>query len=110
MFDVLYRTRSTTRAAQALNLTQPSVSNALKRLRELFDDVLFVKTADGMQPTPRAEGIAALIDEGFASLRKCDFRKLKASLDQKLLSAVDAPHGKPRVWRHSQRLAEGLGE
>jgi DNA-binding transcriptional LysR family regulator len=69
VFDVLYRTRSTTRAAQALHLTQPSVSNALKRLRQLFDDVLFVKTADGMQPTPRADGIAALIEEGFASLR-----------------------------------------
>jgi len=69
VFDVMYRTRSTTRAAEALHLTQPSVSNALKRLRSLFDDVLFVKTADGMQPTPRADGIAALIDEGFASLR-----------------------------------------
>jgi DNA-binding transcriptional LysR family regulator len=69
VFDVLYRTKSTTRAAQALNLTQPSVSNALKRLRELFGDVLFVKTSDGMQPTPRADGIASLIDEGFASLR-----------------------------------------
>src|ERR1700684_640711 len=69
VFDVLYRTRSTTRAAQSLHLTQPSVSNALKRLRSLFDDVLFVKTADGMQPTPRADGIATLIDEGFASLR-----------------------------------------
>jgi len=56
VFDVLYRTRSTTRAADALHLTQPSVSNALKRLRALFDDVLFVKTADGMQPTPRAMG------------------------------------------------------
>jgi DNA-binding transcriptional LysR family regulator len=69
VFDVLYRTRSTTRAAQSLHLTQPSVSNALKRLRSLFDDILFVKTADGMQPTPRADGIAALVDEGFASLR-----------------------------------------
>jgi DNA-binding transcriptional LysR family regulator len=69
VFDVLYRTRSTTRAAQSLNLTQPSVSNALKRLRLLFGDVLFVKTASGMQPTPRADGIAGLIDEGFASLR-----------------------------------------
>lgn len=69
VFDVLYRTRSTTRAAAALHLTQPSVSNALKRLRELFGDVLFVKTPDGMQPTPRSDGIAALIDEGFASLR-----------------------------------------
>ena len=69
VFDVLYRTRSTTRAAQSLHLTQPSVSNALKRLRSLFDDILFVKTADGMQPTPRADGIAALVDEGLASLR-----------------------------------------
>jgi DNA-binding transcriptional LysR family regulator len=69
VLDVLYRTRSTTRAAESLHLTQPSVSNALKRLRSVFDDVLFVKTPDGMQPTPRADGIAALIDEGFASLR-----------------------------------------
>lgn len=69
VFAVLYRTRNTTRAAEALNLTQPAVSNALKRLRDLFDDVLFVKTATGMQPTPRADGISALLDEGFASLR-----------------------------------------
>ncbi|MEO7053890.1 MAG: LysR family transcriptional regulator [Rhizomicrobium sp.] len=69
VFGVLYRTRSTTRAAQALHLTQPSVSNALKRLRALFGDVLFVKTANGMQPTPRADAVANLIDEGFSSLR-----------------------------------------
>jgi DNA-binding transcriptional LysR family regulator len=68
VFDVLYRTRSTTRAAESLHITQPSVSNALKRLRSLLDDVLFVKSADGMQPTPRADAIASLIDEGFASL------------------------------------------
>jgi DNA-binding transcriptional LysR family regulator len=68
VFDVLYRTRSATRAAESLHITQPSVSNALKRLRSLLGDVLFVKSADGMQPTPRADAIAALIDEGFASL------------------------------------------
>ena len=68
VFDVLYRTRSTTRAAESLHITQPSVSNALKRLRSLLDDVLFVKSADGMQPTPRADAIATFIDEGFASL------------------------------------------
>jgi DNA-binding transcriptional LysR family regulator len=68
VFGVLYRTRNATRAAESLHLTQPSVSNALKRLRSLLGDVLFVKSADGMQPTPRADAIAALIDEGFASL------------------------------------------
>lgn len=67
VFDALYRSRSTTRAAQSLHLTQPSVSNALKRLRTLFDDALFVKTPDGMQPTPRAHEIALLVDEGLAS-------------------------------------------
>lgn len=69
VFDVLYRTRNTTRAAEQLHLTQPAVSNALRRLRTMFDDVLFVKTATGMEPTPRADGVAALIDEGFASIR-----------------------------------------
>ncbi|GLQ51905.1 LysR family transcriptional regulator [Dyella flava] len=68
VFDALYRDRSTTRAAESLHLTQPAVSNALKRLRTAFDDVLFVKASDGMQPTPRADEIAAFIDEGFASL------------------------------------------
>jgi DNA-binding transcriptional LysR family regulator len=69
VFDVLHRTRNTTRAAEQLHLTQPAVSNALKRLRGQFDDVLFVKTATGMEPTPRADRIAKLLDEGFASIR-----------------------------------------
>src|ERR1700754_704879 len=69
VFDVLYRARNTTRAAEQLHLTQPAVSNALRRLRDQFDDVLFVKTAAGMQPTPRADDIAKFIDEGFASIR-----------------------------------------
>ena len=69
VFEAIHRTRNTTRAGEVLHLTQPAVSNALKRLRDLFDDVLFVKTANGMQPTPRADGISVLLDEGFASLR-----------------------------------------
>lgn len=70
VFDVIYRVRNTTRAAEQLHLTQPAVSNALKRLRDQFDDVLFVKTPTGMEPTPRADGIAKLLDEGFASIRQ----------------------------------------
>ena len=69
VLDVLYRTRNTTRAAEQLHLTQPAVSNALKRLRDQFDDVLFVKTATGMQPTPRADEIAKFLDEGLGSIR-----------------------------------------
>ena len=65
VFDVIYRTRNTTRAAEQLHLTQPAVSNALKRLRDQFDDVLFVKTAMGMEPTPRADGIASYWMKAF---------------------------------------------
>src|SRR5689334_14896120 len=47
-------TRSVSTAALALGMTQPQVSVALGKLRELFNDPLFVRTTKGMQPTPRA--------------------------------------------------------
>jgi DNA-binding transcriptional LysR family regulator len=40
-------------AAQLLGITQPGVSNALKRLRDHYGDPLFVRTAGGLEPTPR---------------------------------------------------------
>ncbi|WP_321794863.1 LysR family transcriptional regulator [Caballeronia sp. J97] len=69
VFDALYRSKSTTRAADELHLTQPSVSNALKRLRALFDDELFVSTREGMLPTTRATEIASLVTQGLGSFR-----------------------------------------
>lgn len=57
--------RSVTRAAQRLNLTQPAVSYALARLRQQFDDPLFVRTASGMQPTPVALMLAEPIERGM---------------------------------------------
>lgn len=58
---------SVTRAAQRLNLTQPAVSYALNRLREQFDDPLFVRTPNGMQPTPVARALAEPIERGLNS-------------------------------------------
>ncbi|ORM63586.1 LysR family transcriptional regulator [Pantoea rodasii] len=52
---VMYDVRSVTQAANRLYLGQPAVSAALKRLREMFGDVLFIRTSHGMTPTPRAE-------------------------------------------------------
>jgi DNA-binding transcriptional LysR family regulator len=49
----LNRTRSVSAAAQNLSLSQSTVSMALARLREHFDDPLFVRTSIGMEPTPR---------------------------------------------------------
>ena len=54
----LLQERSITRAAQAMDTTQPSVSKTLGRLRLQFDDPLFVRHGQAMQPTPKALEIA----------------------------------------------------
>ena len=53
-FDVLMREQNVTRAAEQLGITQPAMSNALKRLRELFNDPLLIRSSVGMKPTERA--------------------------------------------------------
>jgi DNA-binding transcriptional LysR family regulator len=67
VFLTVLQERSVTRAAQRLGLTQPAVSYALARLREQFDDPLFVRTASGMQPTPVAFTLAGPIERGMNS-------------------------------------------
>lgn len=59
VFLVLYREASVTRTAEVLHLGQPAISGALKRLRGMFNDPLFVRSAKGMLPTPRAEALIA---------------------------------------------------
>ena len=53
--SVLLTERNASRAANILHVTQPTVSGMLVRLREIFDDPLFVRTSHGLLPTPRAE-------------------------------------------------------
>ena len=53
-FDVIYTEKNLTKSGQVLGITQPAVSNALARLRELFNDELFIRTSRGMIPTPVA--------------------------------------------------------
>ncbi|SES92535.1 LysR family transcriptional regulator [Thalassotalea agarivorans] len=59
--DVLLREKNVTRAASQLNITQPAMSNGLKRLRTLFNDPILVRTSDGMAPTERARSLAPVI-------------------------------------------------
>lgn len=59
--DVLLREKNVTRAASQLNITQPAMSNGLKRLRSLFNDPILVRTSDGMVPTERARSLAPSI-------------------------------------------------
>ncbi len=59
--DVLLRERNVTQAANQLNLSQPAMSNGLRRLREVFNDPLLVRTSDGMTPTERALELEPLV-------------------------------------------------
>jgi DNA-binding transcriptional LysR family regulator len=68
-FEAMMVERHVSRAAQRVGLAQPSMSNALARLRALFDDPLFVRSPSGMQPTEKAIAIAQLISSALDSLR-----------------------------------------
>ncbi|WP_039785942.1 LysR substrate-binding domain-containing protein [Herbaspirillum huttiense] len=58
VFQEVFQERQISSVARRLGLSQPAVSNALARLRRSFGDELFVRTAQGMQPTPFAEQLA----------------------------------------------------
>lgn len=70
VFRAVYDHRQTTAAAEFLGLTQPAVSQALKRLRELIGDPLFVPGAAGMQPTARAIELSGPIAEALAAIER----------------------------------------
>lgn len=66
--DALLRERNVTQAAHQLNLSQPAMSNGLRRLRELFDDPLLVRTSDGMTPTERALELEPVVREVLSKI------------------------------------------
>ena len=69
VFDAIYTEANLTRAGQIVGITQPAVSNALSRLRETFNDPLFVRTAQGMVPTPMAQNIIGPVRNALSLLR-----------------------------------------
>lgn len=68
--DVLLRERNVTKAASHLGITQPALSNGLRRLRELFGDPLLVRTSEGMTPTDRALLLQPQVRDILASIEK----------------------------------------
>src|SRR3984957_19045224 len=83
VFDAIMRDRSVTRAGQRLGLSQPAMSHALTRLRHMLKDDLFVRSPNGMIPTPRAEELATPIrialDGLQQSLEPTQFEPAKAT-------------------------------
>lgn len=78
VFDEILRQRSVTRAGDRLGLSQPAMSHALNRLRHQMKDQLFIRGAQGMMPTPRAERLAEPVRQALlmlnGALEEEDFR------------------------------------
>jgi DNA-binding transcriptional LysR family regulator len=115
LFAALMEEQHLTRAATRLHLSQPAVSNALKRLRLQLDDDLFVRTATGLKPTPRAvqlytkvrDGLE-LIEQGWARQQSFD---AATSTHQFRLSANGAVEFIAAPWLIQQlrQQAPGIG-
>lgn len=75
VFEAIMETRSVSKAGERLNLSQSAMSNALARLRKAFDDPMFVRVKNTMEPTPHAMGIAGPVKEALALARSEIFRR-----------------------------------
>jgi DNA-binding transcriptional LysR family regulator len=69
VFNAVAQEKNFTRAGQRLGMSQPAVSHALSRLRYALKDELFVRTPEGMQPTPRAERMAGPVRAALRELQ-----------------------------------------
>ncbi|MDT4792056.1 PCP degradation transcriptional activation protein [compost metagenome] len=97
VLQAIYDTRNITAAAGSLKVSQPAASAALARLRDSFNDPLFIRTPFGMEPTPRTESIIEKVKEVIESIdqdiltRQC-FDPRQASSDFVLCLTAIAEH------------------
>ena len=114
VLDVLITERNVTRAGERLGRSQPTISNALRRLRVLLNDDLLVRGANGMALTPRAESIRGPLHDALALLEGGIFEGaafdpavaggvFRLSMPDRLTLAVVPP-----LLDRLQRLAPGM--
>lgn len=113
-FITLYETQSVTATAQRLFVTQPSVSYALAKLREQFDDALFVRNRQGMQPTR----LATQLYGGFKEASRCidsavgEARRFEPGRSRRQFRLALSDLGEmallPRLMEHLSTLAPNI--
>ncbi|MCP9340308.1 LysR family transcriptional regulator [Stutzerimonas xanthomarina] len=114
VLDALLRERNVSRAAERLSLSQPAVSNALNRLRELLDDPLLVRVGRVMQPTPRALSLEAPIRDALQqiehTLNAGDFFDPATSRQRFVIAVTDYVEliCMPPLMAHLAKLAPGI--
>jgi DNA-binding transcriptional LysR family regulator len=75
VFDAIYQSRGITAASKRLHLSQPAVSHALRRLRELLGDPLFARKGNVMVPTTRARELAGTVRTCLEHLERISERR-----------------------------------
>lgn len=110
VFEALMTEGSVTRAANALFMTQPAVSNALARLRDGLQDPLFVRSGNGVMPTQRAAVLWAELGEALGRMRGAldaqAFDPARASVEFSLsMSDYTAGVVMPRLCNHLAQVA-----
>ncbi|ESJ26717.1 LysR family transcriptional regulator [Cupriavidus sp. HPC(L)] len=114
VLEHLLRLRTVSGTARELGLTQPAVSNALARLRRIFDDQLFVRSAKGMLPTPVAEDLAEPVAYALDALqsalnRKVAFDPLRSDRRFQLaMTDIGEVHFIPRLMSALRERAPGV--
>lgn len=114
LLELLYSTGSVTRTAEALGQTQPTVSIWLARLRSQLGDPLFVRTPQGMLPTPRVEAMIATVRnvlEGLRALAQAQSVFDPATMPRRFrIFMTDASHITllPRLFSQVRALAPGV--
>jgi DNA-binding transcriptional LysR family regulator len=113
VFEAIYQHKSLTRAAEVLDLSQPAISAALGKLRLRFGDPLFVRSAYGMTPTPRADRLAVPVGQALRILRDgiADGQFVPATSRQRfkiITTDVGEMAFLPKIIRHLERIAPNL--
>ncbi len=113
VFDSVMTEQNLTRAANRLAMTQPAVSNALKRLRDALGDELLMRTAHGVKPTPRAEELWPAVRRALSDLEAAvaptefDISKVQATFRMAMADAT-AAFWLPSLMRSIEREAPGV--
>ncbi|HJU71701.1 MAG TPA: LysR family transcriptional regulator [Paucimonas sp.] len=113
VFDAIMTEQNLTRAANRLAMTQPAVSNALRRLRDALSDELLIRTAHGVKPTPRAEELWPVVRNALSSLEEAvaptsfDISKVHATFRMAMADAT-AVLWLPALVRSIESEASGV--
>jgi len=117
IMNAIYTQGSLTKAAEVVGITQPAVSNALSRLREKFNDDLFVRTGSGMVPTQKTENMITDVQSALTliqqSVNEPDTFDPKSSKRNFKLSLGDVSEGRvlpfimKEIYEDAQNISVG---